>query len=117
MKKYLLSMILLCGCSQKTNQNITLETLETKTGLALEEEEKKMIMKRNPTTLQKLYRCQSLAVDDIITLSEVGISDNFILCYLLLTKEKYNLNFPEIKKLENHTVSQRVIRHLINTGE
>lgn len=117
MKKIVCLLILLSACTPKNTGTISLETLESKTGVALDSVEQKVIQKNSPQTLQKLNKCQSLSVNDIISLSEIGISDNFIICYLLYTKEHYNLSRPEIRELENHAVSQRVIRTLIESGD
>ena len=117
MIKFLILLIFFSACTHNRTQNISLETLESRTGVALEKKEKELIYKRNKETLKRLSQCQSLKINDIVTLSEAGISDNFTICYLLFTKKQYNLSSLDIRKLERHAVSQRVIRHLIQSGK
>lgn len=116
MKKLFPTLLLLAACTQTQTQTASLEVLESKTGIALDAEEKRLIGKRNPDSLKRLYACQSLVLEDIVTLSEVGISDSFIIGYIEFSEEHYNLSATEIRRLERSGVSQAVIRTLIDTG-
>lgn len=112
----LLILFVSCTTTNKTS-NVSLEYLESTTGICLEDAEKQLIYKKNPETLMRLNSASLLSIDDIILLSQLGVSDSFLLDYLAETKGRYNLNHPEIKKMQNGSVSQKVIIALIHSGQ
>lgn len=117
MKKLFPLLILLMSCASQQTNTVSLEVLESKTGIALDHEEIKLIGRKNPGTLKKINLCNRLDMQDIICLSQVGISDHFILGYLEFTEETYNLSSIDVRKLERSGVSQNVIHTLLKASE
>ncbi|MEI6241793.1 MAG: hypothetical protein WCP39_00110 [Chlamydiota bacterium] len=85
-------------------------------GSALDSNDRKVIDKSSPVTVEKMDKGEPLAINDIIKLSQGGVSDDTIIRYIQDGKVKYNLSEEEINRLEQAGVSRRVINYMINTG-
>ena len=117
MKKLYPLLLLLAACSTQQTNTASLDVLESKRGIALDQVEKRLIAKNNPASLKKLYALETLAMGDIISLSQVGISDHFILGYIEFTEKSYNLSANDVRKLERSGVSQNIIHTLLSSCE
>jgi hypothetical protein len=117
MKKLVPLLFLLAACGTQQTNTASLEVLESKRGIALDHVEKKLIAKKNPASLKKLYDFKALAIEDIICLSQVGISDHFILGYIEFTEKNYNLSSNDVRRLERSGVSQNIIHTLLQACE
>lgn len=85
-------------------------------GHYLDEQDRKVLEKSSPKTIQKIDHNQSLAIQDIIKLTQAGVSDDKIIQYIQERKTTYNLTQEQINKLKHGGVSQRVINYMVNTG-
>lgn len=82
----------------------------------LDEQDRKVLEKTYPETLEKIDQREPLAVIDIISLHEGGVSDEVILEYVRHTRGAYNLTHNEIRKMQIAGISQKLINYLIDTG-
>ena len=85
-------------------------------GAALDAQERRIMERSSPHTVARMDRREPLTVDDIIRLSQGGISDETIIHYIRDTKTSYNLSQSQIDRLRDHGVSRRVINYMIMTG-
>ncbi len=85
-------------------------------GAALDEQNRKIMDQRSPRTVERMERGQPLTVDDVIQLSEGGISDDTIMDYIRSTGTRYNLTQTQIRRMQNTGVTSRVINYMIDTG-
>lgn len=85
-------------------------------GASLDEQDRKIMEERSPRTVQRMDRGEPLTINDIIKLSQGGVSDDTIIRYIDETHTKYNLSQAQIERLRNGGVSQRVVNYMINTG-
>jgi outer membrane lipoprotein SlyB len=86
-------------------------------GAALDEQDRKIMDKTSPITVERMDRGEPLTINDIIKLSQGGISDETIIRYIQDTKTTYNLSQSQINRLQEAGVSQRVINYMIDTGK
>lgn len=86
-------------------------------GAALDEQDRKIMDKTSPRTVERMDRGEPLTINDIIKLSQGGISDETIIRYIQDTKTTYNLSQAQINRLQEAGVSQRVINYMIDTGK
>lgn len=85
------------------------------TGFALDEQDRKVMEKSSPRTVDRMDRAEPLTLNDIIKLSQGGVSDNTIIQYIHKQKTQYNLTQTQIRRLQDAGVSQRVINYMVNT--
>ena len=62
-------------------------------------------------------REEPITVDDVIKLSEGGVSDDTIINYIDETGTTYNLSQSQINKMQRAGVSRRVINFMVDTGK
>lgn len=86
-------------------------------GAALDEQDRKIMEKTSPRTVERMDRAEPLTINDIIKLSQGGVSDESIIRYIQNTKTTYNLSQAQINRLQEAGVSQRVINFMIDTGK
>jgi uncharacterized protein YcfJ len=86
-------------------------------GAALDEQDRKIMEEKSPRTVERMDREEPLTINDIIKLSEGGISDETIIRYIKKTKTAYNLSQSQVSRLQKSGVSQRVIDFMIQTGD
>ncbi len=84
-------------------------------GFALDEQDRKVIEQSSPRTVDRIDRDDPLTVNDIIKLSQSGVNDDTIIQYIHEQKTTYNLTRPQIRRLQDAGVSQRVIHHMAET--
>ena len=85
-------------------------------GAALDEQDRKIMEKSSPQTVDRMDRGEPLTYNDIIKLSQGGVSDETIIRYIKETRTTYKLSQYHIRKLQQGGVSQRVINYMIDTG-
>ena len=86
-------------------------------GAGLDEQDKKIMDKTSPRTVERMDRGEPLTINDIIKLSQSGISDETIIRYIQETKTIYNLSQSQINRLQEAGTSQRVINYMVDTGK
>jgi hypothetical protein len=84
---------------------------------ALDEQERKVMERSSPRTVNRMDRGDSLTLNDIIKLSQSGVTDDTIIKYLTDSGSTYHLTQPQVKRLQEGGVSQRVINFMIQSGK
>lgn len=82
-------------------------------GYALDDQDRRVIEKSSPRTVDRMDRNEPLTLNDIIKLSEGGVGDDVIIQYIKDTSSVYNLSNTQIKRLQSSGVSQRIIDAMI----
>lgn len=86
-------------------------------GAALDEQDRKVMQQTSPRTVDRMDREEPLTINDIIKLSQGGVTDDTMINYIHDKKTKYNLTQAQIRRLQDAGVSQRVINYMIETGK
>ena len=86
-------------------------------GAALDEQDRKIMEKNSPQTLQKLDDKESLSIYDIEAMSKNGLSDNVIISQIQSTKSVFHLTTEQIIDLKKSGVSETVIEYMIESGK
>jgi len=86
------------------------------TGASLDEQDRRIMERTSPKTIDRMDRAEPLTVSDIVKLHEGGIGDETIVRYIHDTRTTYNLSQVQIKHLQNAGISQRIINYMIDTG-
>lgn len=85
-------------------------------GAALDEQDRKVMERTSPRTVERMDRGEPLTVNDIIKLSQGGISDDTTINYMQQTGSSYTLSQAQIRRLADAGVSQRVINYMVDSG-
>ena len=85
-------------------------------GAALDEQDRKVMERTSPRTVQRMDRGEPLTVNDVIKLSQGGVSDETIIRYMQDTDTTYNLSQTQINRMREAGVSPRVINYMVETG-
>ena len=85
-------------------------------GAALDEQDRQIMEKSSPRTVDRMDRGEPLTINDVIKLSQGGVNDDTIIRYLQQTDTSYNLSQSQIERLQREGVSQRVINYMVETG-
>lgn len=85
-------------------------------GAALDEQDRKVMERSSPRTVDRMDRGDPLTINDVIKLSQSGVSDDSILSYMRDTGSTYNLSQAQIRRLQQSGASQRVINYMIDTA-
>lgn len=86
-------------------------------GAALDEQDRKVMQQSSPRTVDRMDREEPLTINDIIKLSQGGVTDDTIINYIHDKKTTYNLTQAQVRRLQDAGVSQRVINYMIETGK
>jgi len=81
-------------------------------GAILDQQDRKVMEQSSPRTVDRMDRGEPLTINDVIKLSQGGVSDDAIIHYLQDTKTRYNLSQTQIRRLQDAGVSQRVINYM-----
>lgn len=81
-------------------------------GFALDEQDRKVVEQSSPRTVDRIDRDDPLTINDVIKLSQSGVSDDTIIEYIHEQKTTYTLTRPQIRRLQEAGVSQRVIQYM-----
>ena len=85
-------------------------------GAALDEQDRRVMERTSPRTVDRMDRGEPLTVNDVIKLSQGGVSDETIINYMDQMSSTYNLSQAQIRRLQDAGVSQRVINYMIDSG-
>jgi outer membrane lipoprotein SlyB len=85
-------------------------------GAVLDMQDRKVMEKSSPRTVDRMDRGDPLTLNDIIKLSQSGISDDMIVRYIKDTASTYNLSQAQIRRLQDAGVSQLVIDEMVDSG-
>lgn len=82
-------------------------------GSALDDSDRENLEQQSPDTLQKIDENHKLSVQDIINMSNAGLSDDVIINQIKATKSTFSLSSSDIIKLKQNGVSEKVINAMI----
>lgn len=82
-------------------------------GAALDEQDRRVMERNSPRTVDRMDRGEPLTINDVIKLSQSGVSDDSIIRYMTDTSSYYTLSQAQIRRLQDAGVSQRVINEMI----
>src|SRR5690606_18892589 len=82
-------------------------------GASLDEQDRKVMEKNSTRNVDRMDRGEQLTINDVIKLSQGGVSDDMILRYLKQTESFYQLSQTQVRRLQEAGVSQRVINEMI----
>lgn len=85
-------------------------------GAALDAQDRKVIEKSSPRTVDRMDRGEPLTINDVIKLSLGGVSDDTIISYMRDTSSTYNLSQGQVRRLQDAGVSQRIINEMVDSG-
>lgn len=86
-------------------------------GAALDQQERKVMERSSPRTIDRMDRGDPLTINDVIRLSQSGVSDDTILDYMTDTESTYHLSKAQVRRLQDAGVSQRVIDTMADSGK
>ena len=84
-------------------------------GFALDEQDRKVMERASPRTVDRMDRGDPLTLNDVIKLSQGGVSDETIIHYIDETHSHYALTSSQTRRLHDSGVSQRIISHMVET--
>lgn len=82
----------------------------------LDEQDRRVMDRTSPRTVERMERGEPLTINDIIKLSQGGVNDSTILNYMSETDSNYTLSQAQIRRLQDAGVSQRVIDFMVDSG-
>lgn len=85
-------------------------------GAALDEQDRRVMERSSPRTVDRMDRGEPLTLNDVIKLSQGGVSDDTMMSYMRNTSSTYSLSQAQIRRLQEAGVSQRVINFMLDTG-
>lgn len=85
-------------------------------GAALDEQDRRVMERNSPRTVDRMDRGEPLTINDVIKLSQGGVSDDTIMRYMYDTSSTYNLSHAQIRRLQDSGVSQRIINIMVDSG-
>ncbi len=86
-------------------------------GASLDEQDRKAMEQSSPKTVDRMDRGEPLTINDVIRLSQGGVSDQTIIQYMQKTKSTYSLSQAQIRRLQEGGVSQKVINYMMDSYE
>jgi hypothetical protein len=81
-------------------------------GAVLDYQDRRVMEQASPRTVDRMDKNEPLTLNDVIKLSQGGVSDDTIILYLRDTKSTYHLSQTQIRRLQDAGVSQRVINYM-----
>lgn len=84
-------------------------------GTVLDAQDRKVMECLSPRTVERIDRNEPLTISDVIKLSQSGVSDDTILSYMKESGSSYTLSQPQIQRLQDAGVSQRVVNYMVET--
>ncbi len=82
----------------------------------LDTQDRKVMEKSSPRTVERMDRGEPLTLNDIIKLSQSGINDSTIIQYMKMTKSTYHLSQTQVRRLQDAGVGQAVIDYMAESG-
>jgi hypothetical protein len=86
-------------------------------GAGLDQHDRTIMEKSSPRTVDRIDKQEPLTINDVIKLSQGGISDNTILEYMRNTQSSYRLSQTQIRRLQDAGVSEQVIHYMIDSSK
>lgn len=86
-------------------------------GIILDEQDRKVMERSSPRTVDRMDRGDPLTINDVIKLSQGGVSDETIIYYMKEAGTSYNLSHAQIRRLSEAGVSQRVVDHMVDSRQ
>ncbi|MDP1608254.1 MAG: hypothetical protein Q8L98_02940 [Chlamydiales bacterium] len=83
----------------------------------LDPQDRKILQRNSPRTVDRIDRNEPLTINDIIKLSQNGIHDESMIEYMRNTNSFYHLSQTQIRRLQDAGVSQRVIDFMVRSGQ
>lgn len=83
----------------------------------LDTQDRKVMERSSPRTLDRMDRGEPLTLSDVIKLSQNGVHDDSIIQYMQSTKSSYHLSQTQVRRLQDAGVSQRVIDFMIYSDQ
>ncbi len=84
-------------------------------GAGLDAQDRRVMQQVSPRTVDRMDRGEPLTINDVIKLSQGGVSDDTIMDYIYETGTVYNLSPAQIRRMQDAGVSQRVINYMVGT--
>lgn len=85
-------------------------------GAALDAEDRKVIERSSPRTVDRMDRQEPLTINDVIKLSQGGVSEDTIILYMKEQGTSYHLTQTQIRRMQEAKVSDRVIDYMVASG-
>lgn len=86
-------------------------------GAALDQQDRKVMERTSPRTVDRMDRNDPLTINDVIKLSDAGVDDSTIIDYMRASGTPYNMTQGQVRRLQDAGVSQRVINYMIDSGD
>lgn len=86
-------------------------------GYIFDEQDRKVMEKSSPRTVDRMDRGEPLTINDVIKLSQNEVSEDSIIRYMQDTNSSYSLSQAQIRRLQDAGVSQRVINFMLDSGQ
>lgn len=110
---------ILASCSQATTRFSRKEAVETLTFkanlLRLSSEDLQILSVHCPKTLGKIMKCDSITLEELIKLHEVGLTPDSLVLILEHTKSRCNLTTSDVIRLQMEGIPFKVINYLIKS--
>lgn len=125
----LFASFLLVGCASKMEthsvasrsdllKDISLEgNKSTVAKVSLDEQDRKIMDRISPRTVERMDKNEPLTISDVIKLSQAGVADEMIIGYISDTNTRYNLSQVQLRRLQQGGVSQRVVNHIVDKSK
>ena len=125
---YCLFGSLIAGCSTNTEKRNTAEFPVASVpalvvlnkapviGATLDAQDRKVMERSSPRTVDRMDRNEPLTINDIIKLSQGGVDDDTVINYMKETNSTYNLSQAQIRRLHDAGVSQRITNYMVDSG-
>ena len=84
-------------------------------GFVLDEQDRKVVEQSSPRTVDRIDREDPLTINDVIKLTQAGVSDDTIIEYIRKKRTPYTLTQAQVRRLQEAGVSGRVIQYMTNT--
>ncbi|MBM3183947.1 MAG: hypothetical protein FJZ64_01405 [Chlamydiae bacterium] len=81
-------------------------------GAIVDQQDRKILEQSSPRTLGRIDKGEPLTLNDLIKLSQSGVSDDAIIQYLRAIKSAYSLTQTQVRRLRDAGVSERVIQFI-----
>ncbi|MDE3055814.1 MAG: hypothetical protein KGI80_03885 [Verrucomicrobiota bacterium] len=81
-------------------------------GALIDEQDRKVLARSHPRTLERMERGDPLTLSDVIHLSQLGVADETIMDYLKHIGSIYQLTEMQVRRLQEAGVSERIIQFM-----
>ncbi len=85
-------------------------------GSTLDLQDRKVLERSSPRTIDRMDRGDPLTINDVIKLSQGGVDDDSVINYMKDTGSSYHLSQSQVRRLQDAGVSQRIINFMLDSG-